>query len=80
MLDQDNDQIQQRRRHLEEITALGHAAYTNRFDHSHNVSRLVETYRSHEILVEGGDDEFLKDVDVDTTAHPGEMGPKAVHN
>lgn len=44
MLDQDNDQIQQRRRHLEEITALGHAAYTNRFDRSHTVSQLVERY------------------------------------
>lgn len=46
MFDQDNDQIQQRRRHLEEIAALGHAAYTNRFDRSHTVSQLVETYRS----------------------------------
>lgn len=44
MLDQDNDQIQQRRRHLEEIAALGHATYTNRFDRSHKVSELVERY------------------------------------
>lgn len=44
MLDQDNDQIQQRRRHLEEIAALGHAAYTNRFDRSHKVSELVARY------------------------------------
>jgi lysyl-tRNA synthetase class 2 len=47
LLDQDNDQIQQRRRHLEEIVALGHAAYTHRFDRSHTVSQLVEKYRSH---------------------------------
>ncbi len=47
MLDQDNDQIQQRRRHLEEIVALGHPAYTNRFDHSHSVSQLATQYRSH---------------------------------
>lgn len=46
MLDQDNDQIQQRRRHLEEIAALGHQAYTNRFDRSHKVSELVERYKS----------------------------------
>ncbi len=44
MLDQDNDQIQQRRRHLEEIAALGHPAYTNRFDRSHKVSELVTRY------------------------------------
>ncbi|MGE0882834.1 MAG: lysine--tRNA ligase [Blastocatellales bacterium] len=44
MLDQDNDQIQQRRRHLEEIAALGHAVYPNRFDRSHTVSQLVKTY------------------------------------
>lgn len=47
MLDQDNDQIQQRRRHLEEIVALGHPAYTNRFDRSHKVSELVARY--HEV-------------------------------
>jgi lysyl-tRNA synthetase, class II len=45
LLDQDNDQIQQRRRHLEEIAAMGHAPYTNRFDRSHTVSQLVEKYR-----------------------------------
>jgi len=44
LLDQDNDQIQQRRRHLEEIVALGHPAYTNRFDRSHKVSELVARY------------------------------------
>ncbi|MFN0109004.1 MAG: lysine--tRNA ligase [Blastocatellia bacterium] len=46
MLDQDNDQIQQRRRHLEEIATLGHQAYTNRFDRSHKVSELVERYKN----------------------------------
>lgn len=46
MLDQDNDQIQQRRRHLEEIAALGHPAYINRFNRSHRVSELVERYHS----------------------------------
>jgi lysyl-tRNA synthetase class 2 len=44
LLDQDNDQIQQRRRHLEEIVALGHAAYTNRFDRSHTISQIVQRY------------------------------------
>ena len=44
MLDQDNDQIQQRRRHLDEIAALGHAVYPNRFDRTHTVSDLVARY------------------------------------
>src|SRR5262249_51193260 len=47
LLDQDNDQIQQRRRHLEEIVALGHAAYTNRFDCSHTISQIVRQYHGH---------------------------------
>jgi lysyl-tRNA synthetase class 2 len=45
LLDQDNDQIQQRRRHLEEIAALGHATYPHRFDRSHTISQIVERYQ-----------------------------------
>ncbi|MGH9766560.1 MAG: lysine--tRNA ligase, partial [Blastocatellia bacterium] len=47
MLDQDNDQIQQRRRHLEEIAEMGHAAYPNRFDRTHTISEIVERYLSY---------------------------------
>ena len=45
MLDQENDQIQQRRRHLEEIAALGHPPYPHRFDRTHTISEVVERYR-----------------------------------
>ncbi len=44
MLDQDNDQIQQRRRHLNEIAQMGHASYPNRFDRTHTISQIVERY------------------------------------
>jgi lysyl-tRNA synthetase, class II len=47
LLDQDNDQILQRKRHLSEIAALGHAAYPNRFDRTHPISQLVERYQSY---------------------------------
>lgn len=40
----------------------------------------LDTYRTQDIVVEGGDDEFLKDVDVDTTTVGGSEGPKAVQN
>src|SRR5262249_18241088 len=46
-LDQDNDQIQQRRRNLEEIAEMGHAAYPNRFDRTHTISQIVERYQSY---------------------------------
>ncbi len=46
MLDQqESDQIQQRRRHLEEIAEMGHAAYPNRFDRNHTISGIVEAYQ-----------------------------------
>ncbi|HZS10592.1 MAG TPA: lysine--tRNA ligase [Blastocatellia bacterium] len=45
MLDQDNDQIQQRRRHLEEIAAQGVPVYPNRFDRTHTITEVVERYR-----------------------------------
>ena len=41
MLTLDNDQIQQRHLHLEEITQLGHAAYPHRFDRTHTISSIV---------------------------------------
>jgi lysyl-tRNA synthetase class 2 len=44
LLDQDNDQIQQRRLHLGEITGLGYAAYPTRYDRSHSISQVVESY------------------------------------
>ncbi len=47
MLDQDNDQIQQRRQHLAEIAALGHPPYPHRFDHTHTISQIVARYQSY---------------------------------
>jgi lysyl-tRNA synthetase, class II len=47
LLDQDNDQIKQRKLHLSEIAALGHAAYPNRFDRTHTISQLAERYMSY---------------------------------
>jgi len=44
---QENDQIQQRRRHLEEIAEMGHAVYPNRFDGAHTISQIVERYQSY---------------------------------
>ena len=45
MLDQDNDQIQQRKRNLEEIAEMGHEVYPNRFDRTHTISEIVERYQ-----------------------------------
>ena len=47
MLDQDNDQIQQRKQHLAEITGMGHPAYTNRYDRTHTITRIIEEYSGH---------------------------------
>lgn len=47
MIDQENDQTQQRQRHLDEIVELGHAAYPQRFDRSHSISLLVDRYSAH---------------------------------
>jgi lysyl-tRNA synthetase class 2 len=47
LLDQDNDQILQRKRHLSEIAAMGHASYPTRFDRTHTISQLVERYQSY---------------------------------
>ena len=47
MLTQDNDQIQQRHLHLEEIFNLGHAKYPHRFDRTHTISKIVESYHSY---------------------------------
>jgi lysyl-tRNA synthetase class 2 len=44
LLDQDNDQILQRKRHLTEIEALGHAAYPHRFDRTHTIAQIHERY------------------------------------
>jgi lysyl-tRNA synthetase class 2 len=46
LLDQDNDQIQQRRRHLEEIAAMGHPTYPHRFDRTHTISQIAGRYQS----------------------------------
>lgn len=40
----------------------------------------LDEYRLHDIVVEGGDEEFLDDVDVDTTSVGAPDGPKAVQN
>ena len=47
MLTQDNDQIQQRHLHLEEISRLGHPAYPHRFDRTHTISKIVESYHGY---------------------------------
>ncbi|MBK6796675.1 MAG: lysine--tRNA ligase [Acidobacteria bacterium] len=47
LLDQDNDQIQQRKQHLAEITGMGHPAYTNRYDRTHTITRIIEEYSGH---------------------------------
>ncbi|HEU0174179.1 MAG TPA: lysine--tRNA ligase [Blastocatellia bacterium] len=50
MLDnQEIDQIQQRRRHLEEIAEMGHDVYPNRFDRTHTISQIVERYQSYAV-------------------------------
>src|SRR5262249_46286013 len=46
LLDQDNDQIQQRKRHLAEIADLGYRTYPTRFDRTHTISEVVERYHS----------------------------------
>jgi lysyl-tRNA synthetase, class II len=53
LLEQDNDQIQQRRQHLAEIATLGHAAYPHRFDRTHTVAQLAERYHGHAGKKEG---------------------------
>lgn len=45
MQEQDNDQIQQRKRHLAEIAEMGHAVYPHRFDRTHTLTEIVEKYR-----------------------------------
>jgi lysyl-tRNA synthetase, class II len=47
LLTQDNDQIQQRHRHLEEITQLGQSAYPHRFERTHTISSIVMQYHSY---------------------------------
>jgi lysyl-tRNA synthetase, class II len=47
LLEPDNDQIQQRKRHLAEIAALGNPPYPNRFDRTHNITALVTRYQSY---------------------------------
>jgi lysyl-tRNA synthetase, class II len=44
---QEIDQIQQRRRHLEEIAEMGHDVYPNRFDRTHTISQIVEHYQGY---------------------------------
>lgn len=46
MLEQENDQVQQRKLHLAEITQLGFPAYTNRFNRTHTISQIVESYQA----------------------------------
>ena len=38
---QENDQIQERRRHLAEVAALGHPIYPHRFDRTHTITAIV---------------------------------------
>jgi len=43
--EQENDQILQRRKNLEEIIKLGHHPYPHRFDRTHTITEIVENYR-----------------------------------
>jgi lysyl-tRNA synthetase, class II len=43
-MSQEDEQIQQRRQHLDGIAALGAATYPNRFDRTDTISALVATY------------------------------------
>jgi DNA-directed RNA polymerase subunit beta' len=69
------------------------AAISSRVDNLHGLKENIimgrllpagtglEEYRSEDIVVEGGDDEFLKDVDINTTnAGSGDSGPKAAQS
>jgi lysyl-tRNA synthetase class 2 len=47
LLEQENDQVQQRKRHLAEITQMGVPAYTNRFDRTHTISQIVASYQTY---------------------------------
>jgi lysyl-tRNA synthetase class 2 len=47
LLDKDNDQIQQRKRRLQEIAEMGLASYPNRFDRSHSISEVVDRYHAY---------------------------------
>ena len=44
MSSSEEDQVQQRREHLDAITRLGYAAYPNKFDTTHTVSELVSAH------------------------------------
>jgi lysyl-tRNA synthetase class 2 len=46
LLDQDNDQIQQRRLHLAEIARMGHDPYPHRFDRTHTISQIFQRYQT----------------------------------
>src|SRR5262249_29102822 len=46
-LDPDNDQIQQRKRHLAEIAELGHPIYPTRFIRTHTISEIFNHYHSY---------------------------------
>jgi lysyl-tRNA synthetase, class II len=47
VVEQENDQVRQRRRHLSEIVELGHMPYPHRFDRTHSISEIVERYGSY---------------------------------
>ncbi len=47
MVEQENDQVRQRKHHLSEIVELGHAAYPHRFDRTHSISAIAERYGSY---------------------------------
>jgi lysyl-tRNA synthetase class 2 len=40
----DNEQVRERKRHLEEIIELGHDPYPHKFERSHTVSQIVEQF------------------------------------
>ncbi len=44
MSDQDNDQVQQRKRNLGELVASGHTSYPTRFDRTHSISQITDRY------------------------------------
>lgn len=59
LLEQDNDQIQQRRQHLTEITMHGLPAYPHRFDRTHTITEIVTKYKSYAGKREGEEAERI---------------------
>ena len=47
MVEQENDQVRQRKHHLSEIVERTLTAYPHRFDRTHSISAIAERYGSY---------------------------------